>query len=205
MKIYFNQLGVVTSTDTTDEAIRQGNVGNRIQAYFAGKDNSVYTARMDFTRPDGTQIANIVMAPDQVVENMWECVLDDEWYCVLAGEATLTIYLYDGLGNIEASGQVLFPIEETDYEDDNTVVLTQQQYDSLLFALSRKNNVSESIVVLNVAPQDLSQYGANQIFFLRSTKKFYNIVGGNLREYNITSGIFLTPENDEYVIPEEDR
>lgn len=207
MKIYFNILGVVISTDTTDEAIRQGNVGNTIKAYFSGKDNSGFTARMNYTRPDGSNITNLVMLPDQDDHTMFKYVLNDEWYCAIDGEATLTIYLYDGNGDIAASGQVLIPIEDTDYNEDDTVVLTQAQYNSLLAAISLKLNVASGIVVVEQLPQILTPYQEGQIFYNDGDKKFYKLTNGQLVEYIIfnPNDTFLTIENSEYVIPPEDR
>ena len=207
MKIYFNALGVVTSTDTTDEAIRQGNVGNVVKAYFSGKDNSGYTARMNFTRPDGSKITNLVMTPDGVESSMFKFVLNDEWYLAIDGEATLTIYLYDGQGNIAASGQVKIAIEDTDYNENDVVILTQAQYNSLLNALASKTNVSNSILVVDEQPQILTPYQEEQIFFVKADKKFYQITNGVLVEYVLFNpeNTFLTVEEDEYVIPPEDR
>lgn len=207
MKIYFNAVGVVTSVDTTDESIRQGNIGNTIKAYFAGRDNSGYTARMNFTRPNGSKVTNLVMSPDGTESSMFKFVLNDEWYCAIDGEATLTIYLYDGNGNIAASGQVLIPIEDTDYNEDDTVVLTQAQYNSLLNALASKANVSSCIIVADEKPQILTPYQEEQIFFTKDDKKFYQIQNGALVEYILFNpeDTFLTVEDHDYVIPQGDR
>lgn len=206
MKIYFNTLGVVTSTDTTDEAIRQGNVGNTIKAYFSGKDNAAYTARMNYTRPDGSSITNLVMIPDPTESTMFKFVLNDEWYCAVDGEATLTIYLYNGNGDIAASGQVLIPIEDTDYDDDDTVVLTQAQYNSLLAALALKLNTANGIVVLSEMPEDTSSYAEGQIFYIDGSKTFYKLTNGELVEYLIFNpeDTYVTVEEEEYQIPTED-
>lgn len=168
MKIYFNALGVITSTDTTDEPIRQGNVGNVIKAYFTDKNNALYTAKLNFTRPDGSKITKLTMLPDASVSTMFKYVLDDAWYLAIPGEASLTIYLYDANGNIAASGQVTFAIEQTDYDDDPASI-TDEQYDSLLALVTGKVDKKNAIVVVDdideLSSEDLEQFEDGQLVY----------------------------------------
>lgn len=207
MKIYFNALGALTSRDTTDEAIRQGNVGNTITAYFAGKNNQNYVAKITFTRPDGTHLDNVVMTPSQTEENAFIFVLNDEWYLAIHGEASLTIFLYDANSNIIASGQVQLPIERSDYFD-NPETVTYAQYNALLELIATKLNIANGISV-HASREAINPvlYGEGQIFFTKDNTRFYIKDEGILREYDIFNpeNEFVSTEENEYVIPPEDR
>ena len=160
MKIYFNALGAISSTDTTDEAIRQGSVGNTIKAYFAGKNNSNFVAKLNYTRPDGSRLSGLIMTPSPSDSTLYTFVLNDEWYMALAGNATFTIYLYDGNGDVVAQGQVTYPIQETDYDGEPTI--TQTQYDSLLTALAGKLGMPVSSLRVDELPEE----GMTGVFYI---------------------------------------
>ena len=160
MKIYFNALGAITSTDTTDEAIRQGSVGNTIKAYFSDKNNSNFVAKLNYTRPDGSKLSGLIMTPSPSDSTLYTFVLNDVWYLALAGNATFTIYLYDSDGNVVAQGQVTYPIQETDYDGEPTI--TQTQYDSLLTALAGKLGMPVSSLRVDELPEE----GMTGIFYV---------------------------------------
>ena len=65
MKIIFNELGVITSIDTTDEPIRQGNVGvNNLIVDFSqmnGVNNLEYSCVFTYVRPDKSKINDVIM------------------------------------------------------------------------------------------------------------------------------------------------
>ena len=129
MQLDFNELGVLVNT--SDENIRQGSVGNIVRATFTGISNLTHIAKLNYSRPDGTHLDNIVMDIDSTSANSFKLVLNDVWYSAIYGEASLSIYLYDGNGNIVANGQVDFDIEETDYYEQQGTI-TPEQYNYLL-------------------------------------------------------------------------
>lgn len=175
MKIYFNALGAITSTDTTDEAIRQGTVGNTIKAYFAGKNNSNFVAKLNFTRPDGSKLSGLIMTPSPSDSTLYTFVLNDAWYLGLAGNATFTIYLYNGSGDIVAQGQVTYPIQATDYDEEEEPI-TNAQYDSLLADVaSRLTTITGIKVVDNIASEDMEDYDEGQILYCLTNKQYYEV------------------------------
>lgn len=129
MKLEFNTLGVLINSENT--SIRQGSKGNEIIAEFDGFSNLTHVAKINISRPDGSHIDNIVMNPIPSIQNSFKLTLNDVWYSAISGTASLTIYLYDGNGNIVANGQVNFDIEESDYYEEQGTI-TPKQYDYLL-------------------------------------------------------------------------
>ena len=194
MKIYFNALGIVTSTDTTDEAIRQGSVGNTIKAYFSDKNNSNFVAKLNYTRPDGSKLTGLIMTPSPSDSTLYTFVLNDVWYLALAGNATFTIYLYNGDGDVVAQGQVTYPIQETDYDGEPTI--TQTQYDSLLTALAGKLGMPVSSLRVDELPEegttglfyvihdDENDDTRYNIYIWNSTTREYIWVGSNELDLN---------------------
>lgn len=149
MDVMFNELGVlnVVSGNTT----RQGSKGKRLIVTFDEDVNLTHVAKINFTRPDGSHIDNVVMTPDPNDEMIFWFDFNDLWYFALSGEATLTIYLYDGNGNIDAQGQAIIHIEESDYYEEQGTI-TEEQYNSLLTQISAyetalKNYVDNANVV----------------------------------------------------------
>lgn len=141
MKIYFNSLGVVTNFETEQaDSLRQGSVGNKITAIFDGIIVSDCIPTLNFTRSDGSIISNVGM--DIVDANKCELVFDDPWYFALAGNATMTIFLHDGSGNVVAQGQHLIAIESSDYDPSAVPPVTQEEYNYLLAQLASKLNKS---------------------------------------------------------------
>lgn len=182
MKIYFNALGVISSTDTTDEAIRQGTVGNTIKAYFAGKNNSNFVAKLNFTRPDGSKLSGLIMTPSPSDSTLYTFVLNDDWYLGLAGNATFTIYLYNSSGSIVAQGQVTYPIQATDY-DESEEPITNAQYDELLALIASKLDSFRGVkIVDNIALEDMTEFDVGQILYCLTNKQYY-VVKNNGSNY----------------------
>ena len=207
MKIYFNQIGALVNRDTSDEAIRQGNIGNKITAYFENKSNSNYVAKLTFTRPDGSHLDNVVMTPSQDDESAFDFELNDEWYLAIYGNASVTIFLMNGTGNIIASGQVEMPIEKSDYYE-NPETITVAQYNALLDVIANLLNISNGISVHNnIDNVDITPYSDGQIFFSKANTKFYIKEANNLKEYDIFNpgNKYVSAEENEYIIPPEDQ
>lgn len=137
MKIFFNSLGIVTDfqVESTD-SLRQGTVGNRLVAIFEGLTISDYIPTLNFTRSDGSKVSNVGM--DITGENECEIVFDDEWYFALDGNATMTVFLHDGLGNVIAQGQHRITIESTDYDPSAVPPIDQDQYLYLLDQIAKR-------------------------------------------------------------------
>ena len=160
MIIQYNSLGVITSVDTSNASFRQGSKGEVIQAVFAGKSNSNHVAKINFTRPDGTAVQNLIMSPDPSDQSAFLFELDDLWFLAISGIATMTIFLYNASNVIQAQGQVTIPIESTDYDDEPTI--TQTQYDSLLTALAGKLGMPVSSLRVDELPEE----GTTGVFYV---------------------------------------
>ena len=174
MIIQFNSLGVITSTDTSNASFRQGSKGEVIQAVFAGKSNTTHTAKVNFTRPDGTVVQNLVMSPDSSDQSAFLFELDDLWFLAISGNATMTIFLYNDSNVIQAQGQVTIPIESSDYVDEDDVPITTEQYDNLMALVSSKaNNSAVVIVVDDISELDMTQFAVGQLFFDKDTDSYY--------------------------------
>ncbi len=132
MKITFNQLGIITETDYTDESLRQGNIGNHLIAKFENKSNVDYVATFNFTRSDGTRIKDILMvAGDESDE--FKYTFNNLWFFAKYGITTITIFLRQN-GEIVAQGQIQFNIEQTDF--DENVEITYDQYQALIDSIA---------------------------------------------------------------------
>ena len=194
MIIQFNSLGVITSVDTSNASFRQGSKGEVIQAVFAGKSNSNHVAKINFTRPDGTAVQNLIMSPDPSDQSAFLFELDDLWFLAISGNATMTIFLYNASNVIQAQGQVTIPIESTDYDGEPTI--TQTQYDSLLTALAGKLGMPSSslrvdelpeegtIGVFYVVHDDENDDTRFNIYVWNSTTREYIWVGSNELDLN---------------------
>lgn len=149
MDVMFNELGVINVI--SGNTARQGSKGKRLVVTFDEDVNLTHVAKLNFTRPDGSHIDNVVMTPDPNDEMIFWFDFNDVWYFALSGEATVTIYLYDSNNNIDAQGQATISVEVTDYHTQ-TGTITQAQYDSLLTQISAyetalKNYVDNANVV----------------------------------------------------------
>lgn len=143
MKIYFNQLGVVSNfVIEPSDSLRQGSVGNKITAIFQGKNNASYIATLNFTRSDGSRVSDLIMDTSNSDPSAYEIVFDEAWYFALAGTATITIYLRDGSGNVLAQGQVQIQIESSDYDPSEVPWITRDQYNETLALIATKVDIT---------------------------------------------------------------
>lgn len=132
MKITFNQLGIITETDYTDESLRQGNIGNHLIAKFENKSNVDYVATFNFTRSDGTRIKDILMVAGNESDE-FKYTFNNLWFFAKYGITTITIFLRQN-GEIVAQGQIQFNIEQTDF--DENVEITYDQYQALIDSIA---------------------------------------------------------------------
>ena len=202
MVIIFNELGIITSVSY--DTIRQGSVGNEIEARFEGKSNLTTIAKLNYTRPDGSHIDNIVMEPDSEFQNGFVKSLDDVWYTAISGTATLTIYLYDNNGNIIANGQETFDIEETDYYEEQGTI-TPEQYDSLLTSLASYNTAlkeySDNGNVVEINADSSSGTLTDEQVAILSHKNSKIIFTGLVGNVPLTRNIFYkTDDNNGYIV-----
>lgn len=137
MKIIFNSLGIVTDfqVESTD-SLRQGTVGNRLVAIFEDLSISDYVPTLNFTRSDGSKVTDVGM--NITNDNECEVKFDDPWYFALDGDATMTVFLHDGLGNVIAQGQHRITIESTDYDPTDVPPITEGQYLYLLDQIAKR-------------------------------------------------------------------
>lgn len=180
MILTFNALGVIISTDTTDEALRQGNVGNTLKAIFQGKNNLNYTANIAFTRSDGQHISGIQLTPDATDLTKFVYEFDDPWFFAKDGETTCTINLVNAAGTVVVTGQFTFDIEKTDFSDDDPEI-TVTQYNSIMSTLALKLNIQSGIVTVNSKSDiTISEYVDGQMFYIKSEKTLYKNNNGTL-------------------------
>lgn len=181
MKIKFNQLGAVIERVTTDEALRQGNVGvNHIEAVFEGIENANYDAYITYERADGSIVDAITMTPDGVDNTKYSRVLEDAWFFNVAGTTKATVKLVTGAGTIAVSGTIQFDIEES--PTDETTDITPEQYEELLTAIALKlDKVKGIMTVASVSGLDLSTYANGQLLLALDTQKKWKVktVSGN--------------------------
>lgn len=179
MNIIFNPLGAVISTDI--EPIRQGDTNHSLRVTFQGKDNSNYLARFTLTRPDGQEIANVLMDADMNIETDYVAKLDQEWFFSKNGTATLTVFLVAADETQIASGQVTFAIERTDYSSDPDI--TRQEYIELLSELNKRLKIENGIIVVeSIDDVETDELLEDQILFDKTSHRFYQWNGENIVE-----------------------
>lgn len=192
MILTFNALGVIISTDTTDEALRQGNVGNTLKAIFQGKNNLNYTANIAFTRSDGQHISGIQLTPDATDLTKFVYEFDDPWFFAKDGETTCTINLVNAAGTVVVTGQFTFDIEKTDFSDDDPEI-TVTQYNSIMSTLALKLNIQSGIVTIaNKSEIVITEYADGQVFYVKNEQKLYYNNNGVLTLYDNNIGIIQT-------------
>lgn len=192
MILTFNALGVIISTDTTDEALRQGNVGNTLKAIFQGKNNLNYTANIAFTRSDGQHISGIQLTPDATDLTKFVYEFDDPWFFAKDGETTCTINLVNAAGTVVVTGQFTFDIEKTDFSDDDPEI-TVTQYNSIMSTLALKLNIQSGIVAIaNKSDIVITEYADGQVFYVKNEQKLYCNNNGVLALYSNNIGIIET-------------
>lgn len=162
LNLEFNQSGILVDYDLDE--IRQGDVGVVVKAKFTGKNNALYVARLNLTRPDGTHIDNVIMNADSLDSEVFTKKLDSAWFFAKDGETTLTVFLVDGSGNELANGQVNFDVQKTDYSNDPTI--TPDQYLEILSLIATKLNMQDGILITdNIDSLDVHDYSDGQFVF----------------------------------------
>lgn len=78
INLTFNELGILVDYEVDE--IRQGDVGVVVSAYFTGKNNANYLARINFTRNDEKQMTNLSMIPSATESHTYTKKLDSAWY-----------------------------------------------------------------------------------------------------------------------------
>lgn len=162
LNLEFNQSGILVDYDLDE--IRQGDVGVVVKARFTGKNNALYVARLNLTRPDETHIDNVIMNADSLDSEVFTKKLDSAWFFAKDGETTLTVFLVDGSGNELANGQVDFDVQKTDYSNDPTI--TPDEYLEILSLIATKLNIQDGILITaNIDSLDVHEYRDNQLVF----------------------------------------
>lgn len=160
MKIHFNSIGIITNVQTDEDSLRQGSVGTVLETTFEGINNNYYSAKLNFTRSDGTSISNVAMLWDSENTETFKFVFDDSWFFALSGATTITVFLYDAKGKVIANGQYRFYIEPTDYNEEPTITINQ--FNALMTALAGKVGVPTSSVFVSELPEK----GESGVFYV---------------------------------------
>lgn len=177
MNLIFNELGILTETQI--EPIRKGDTQHKLTARFLGKDNDNYIARFSFTRPNGSRINNVLM-DNSAVATDFEKALNDNFYFAIAGNATLTVALFNSKGEQIANGQVVLHIERTDIEADTTI--TYNEYEDILTRLASVLKNEDTILVVDALPTETNLIPENQHYYHRVENKFYVFKNGVFAE-----------------------
>lgn len=116
IKISFYSDGSVNQSASEAIGIRQGdsNGAVAIVAAFAGKRNDQYVCKLNFERPDGKHIANVLMSEDASDSTAFVYSVGSSWFFAVSGNARLTVTLTDQSGAIAAQGSYSFRIEPTE-------------------------------------------------------------------------------------------
>lgn len=138
MKIIFNELGVITSIDTTDEPIRQGNVGvNNLIVDFSqmnGVNNLEYSCVFTYVRPDKSKINDVIMLSSAENIKYFEFNFSNKWFFELYGDASITVKLLKD-NTVLANGEFNIVIEKT--SADNEPQITYDEYLHLVESITK--------------------------------------------------------------------
>lgn len=120
----FNQDGALVQADSSAVGIRQGDSNGEVTfvAIFQGGRNDQCVAKLNFTRPDGKRIQNIVMQPSASSIDRFNYAAMSAWFFAVAGNASATVTITDASGAIAAQGAYTFAIEATDAEPADTTI-----------------------------------------------------------------------------------
>lgn len=192
MKIHFNSIGIITNVQTDGDSLRQGSVGTALEATFEGINNNYYSAKLNFTRSDGTSISNVAMLWDSENTETFKFVFDDSWFFALSGATTITVFLYDAKGKVIANGQYRFYIEPTDYNEEPTITINQ--FNALMTALAGKVGVPTSSVFVSELPEK----GESGVFYVvreGENKNNIYVYNANTEDYVWVGTIDLKLDN----------
>lgn len=129
IKISFYSDGSVNQSASEAIGIRQGDSNGAVAiiAAFAGKRNDQYVCKLNFERPDGRHIANVLMSEDESDSTAFVYSVGSSWFFAVAGNARLTVTLTDQSGAIAAQGSYSFRIEPTEVVvADSTLTYDEQ-------------------------------------------------------------------------------
>ena len=180
MKIHFNSIGIITNVQTDEDSLRQGSVGTVLETTFEGINNNYYSAKLNFTRSDGTSISNVAMLWDSEDTETFKFVFYDAWFFALSGATTITVFLYDSKGKVIANGQYRFYIEPTDYNEEITITINQ--FNALMTALAGKVGIPTTSVLVNELPEK----GESGVFYVvreGGNKTNIYVYNANIEDY----------------------
>lgn len=208
MKIIFNELGVITSIDTTDEPIRQGNVGvNNLIVDFSnmnGVNNLDYACVFTYVRPDKSKINDVIMLSSAENTKYFEFNFSNKWFFELYGDASITVKLLKN-NTVLANGEFNIVIEKT--SADNEPQITYDEYLHLVESIAKtqqdaKQYTDDSVQALkNAVAENYAEktYVDNQLnlcvkltdidtdFSLTSTNPLQNkVVSKQIKDINYT-------------------
>lgn len=150
MYIFFGSTGAVSNIDIDDEDLVQGSVNaNNLYVYHVGKPNLSYTATVTFERSDGELSPERTLTPytftyETVEYAGYHFLFDDEWILAKSGELKATVRLRNGAGVVLATGLITAPVEQTVYDAEPNVTITQ--YNDLQANLASKADKSQTII-----------------------------------------------------------
>ena len=112
------------------------------------------------------------------------------------------IYELYGTPIVATTGSIRLAVNYT-VQITNETTLPFSDLQLLLAYLSQKNDIYNSIYVLDTIPDNLLDFEEGQIFYFKDLQNFYILSSGNLVVYNMLDA--LTVEDTDYVIPIGDR
>jgi hypothetical protein len=162
MWIYFDTNGIVTTRITTDMAIRQGDVGDWLFAYFEGVNLTNRSATIQILKPSGFVMPEVYMNSSTKVYSLStngdfiqtqsyvgkEYTFSDNTFFDEYGQYSATIRLYNTNGTtIMVQGLIKFWVElSTNYAPVQSITLTQ--YQALISSIGAKPGYGNVIRVI---------------------------------------------------------
>ena len=113
-------------------------------------------------------------------------------------KAAITLVSNSGVYNVV--GTMTFNVNGSEGPEVETELDPSVVFQNFSDVLASKLNIKSGIVVLPNLSADLTGYTEDQMFFVRSTNKFYELENGQLVESSILSATVSMEEN-EYIIP----
>lgn len=162
MWIYFDVNGIVTTRITTDMAIRQGDVGDWLFAYFDGVNLTNRSATLQVKKPSGFVMPEVYMNSETKIYGLStngdfiesesyvgkSYTFSDNTFFDEYGQYSATVRLYDTDGTtIMVQGLIKFWVElSTNYLPVQSITLTQ--YQALISAIGAKPGYGNVIRVI---------------------------------------------------------
>ena len=120
----------------------------------------------------------------------------------LVQDSETGIYEIYGTPLVATTGSIRLAVNYT-VQIVSTTTIPFSDLQLILASLAKKNDIYNSVVVLDTLPDNLLDYQEGQIFYFRDLRNFYILDSGNLVVYNMIDA--LTVEDTDYVIPIGDR